>query len=158
MITELIARHILEVHEGGNWTESDLTTALSDVNVKEATMQTPASVNTIASLLHHLTFWNRHMVQRINGVDPPVPDDNGFSVPFLETEEAWQQLKKDNLDSAHELAAAIRSFDESRLNDPILPGHSFAYRHLQGSSEHIHYHLGQIVLLKQLTRAADSNS
>ncbi|MEJ5962078.1 DinB family protein [Pedobacter immunditicola] len=151
--TELIAQHILEVHEGNNWTESAIAGALADVTVNDATRQTAASPNTIASLLHHITFWNRLMVQRINGIDVPETESNGYDVPPLHTEEEWQVLKADNINSAHELAAAIRAFDENRLQQPILPGYSTAYKNLQGTSEHIHYHLGQMVILKQLIHA-----
>lgn len=151
--TELIAQHILEVHEGNNWTDSAITAALADVTVNDATRQTAASVNTIASLLHHITFWNRLMVQRINGIDVPETESNGYDVPALQTEAEWQALKADNIKSAHELAAAIRAFDENRLQLPILPGYTTAYRNLQGTSEHIHYHLGQMVILKQLIHA-----
>ena len=151
--TELIAQHILEVHEGNNWTDSAIEAALADVTVSDATRQTVASPNTIASLLHHITSWNRLMVQRINGVDKQEPEGNGYNMPPLQTEAEWQALKADNINSAHELAAAIRAFDESKLQLPILPGYSSAYKNLQGTSEHIHYHLGQMVILKQLIHA-----
>jgi hypothetical protein len=58
-------------------------------------------------------------------------------------------LKDDNSKSAYELASAIRAFDEALLQDPILPGYSSAYKNLQGTAEHIYYHLGQIALLRQ---------
>ncbi len=153
IITSLIAQHILDVHEGNNWTEVDITSTLKDISVKQATLLTQASVNTIAALIHHLTYWNRVMVQRINGIKVIVPVANGYNVPDLKTEQEWQQLKEDNILSAHELATAIKSFDEKRLPEPILPGYSSAYKNLQGSVEHIHYHLGQIVMLKHLVKA-----
>lgn len=152
-ITELIAQHLLEVHEGNNWTEVDVTQTLRDVTMKEATYKTIASPNTIAALLQHLTFWNRVIVKRINGIAVAEPADNGYFVPELLDEADWQQLKADNLKSAHELAAAIRQFDVDALEQPILPEHSTAYRNLQGSVEHVHYHLGQMVILKKLIRA-----
>jgi uncharacterized damage-inducible protein DinB len=152
-ITERIAAHILEVHEGNNWTEVDVRTTLSDVSLKEATMRTKASVNSIASILQHLTFWNRVIVKRVNGIIVAVTADNGFSGPFLHDEEDWNRLKADNISSAYELAEAIRNFDEARLEQPILPEHASAYKNLQGSVEHVYYHLGQIVILKQLIRA-----
>ena len=151
-ITALIAQHIIEVHAGGNWTEVDITTTLQDITLPEATTRTLASPNTIASLLHHITFWNRVMVQRTQGVVVQVNNANGYDHPPLHTEEDWQNLKRDNIRSAHELAAAIRQFDEAKLLEPILPNYSTAYKNLQGSVEHIHYHLGQIVILKKLIR------
>lgn len=149
----LIAEHVLAVHEGNNWTEVNITDTLKDVTLPEATTLTKASPNTLAALLHHLSYWNRVMVQRINHFKVVLPNANGFDVPLLQTEQDWQLLKADNLASAQELAAAINSFDENKLPQPILEGYSSAYKHLQGSVEHIHYHLGQIVILKQLIRA-----
>lgn len=156
-IQNLIAEHVLAVHEGNNWTEVDLTNTLKDVTLAEATTQTKASPNTIAALLHHLSYWNRVMVQRINNMNVAVPDANGFDVQILQNEQDWYLLKKDNLKSAHELAEAIQNFDENQLPQPILKGYPSAYKSLHGSVEHIHYHLGQIVILKNLIRA-DKNS
>ncbi|SFD88216.1 DinB superfamily protein [Chitinophaga sp. CF118] len=151
-ITALIAQHLIDVHMGNNWTEVDLSGALSDVTVEEATTITNASPNTIAAILHHITYWNRRMVGRINGEDFPESTVNGFDVPQLHSLEDWQQLKDDNLASAQGLATAIRGFDKDKLEVPILPGYSTAYKNLQGSVEHVHYHLGQIVIIKQLLR------
>lgn len=151
-IQELIAQHLIEVHEGGNWTEVDITTTLQDVTIEEAITRTPASPNTIASLLHHITFWNRVMVQRAKGIAVQVNDANGYDHPPLQTGADWQALKDDNIISAQELAAAIRQFDETKLLQPILPNYSTAYKNFQGSVEHVHYHLGQIVILKKLIR------
>lgn len=152
-ITELIATHVLEAHEGRNWTEVDVRSTLEDVTLKEATMNTRASANSIASLLQHLTYWNRVIIKRINGIVVPESEDNGYSGPVMHTEQDWIWLRADNISSAYELANAIRTFDEARLELPILPEHSSAYKNLHGSVEHVYYHLGQMVILKQLIRA-----
>jgi hypothetical protein len=152
-ITEHIARHIIDVHEGDNWTEVNLNDTLKDISMAEAQIQTVASANTIASLLHHLTYWNRVMVQRLSGINVNIPEENGFAMPVMNNEEQWTYLKDDNLRSAHELAAAVINYPVHQLETPILPEHSTAYKNLQGTAEHIHYHLGQIVILKQLIRA-----
>lgn len=150
---QLIAKHLLEVHEGNNWTEVDITGTLKDVTPEEAVTITPASPNTIATLLHHITFWNRVMVSRIKeGTEPVIPEHNGFGMAPLENEHDWQQLKEDNLASAHELADAMRSIPDDKLETPLVPGHSPAYRHLLGATEHIHYHLGQLVSIKKSLR------
>lgn len=144
--TELIAQHLLKVHEGNNWTDVDLTDTLTDISFQEAFALTPASPNTIAGLLQHISFWNRVMVERLKGVKVDIPQENGFKIPGGKNDEIWQHIMKDNLHSAHELADAIRSFDERKLYAPILPDYSSVYKHLQGSVEHVHYHLGQIVI------------
>ncbi len=153
-ITEQIARHIIDVHEGDNWTEVNLKDTLTDVSVLEANTPTIASANTITSLLHHLIYWNRVMVKRIRGINVEISESNGFEVTATDSEEAWESLKEDSLRAAREPAEAVRSFPDHQLELPILPGHSTAYKNLQGTSEHIHYHFGQIVILKQLIRSA----
>ena len=151
-LTEAIAQHVLEVYEGDNWTEVAILPTLHDVTWREAITQTPASPNTIATLLHHLTFWNRVMARRAQGVGTEVGPANGFDAPAVEKEADWQALLADSHQSAQELAAAIRSFDETKLPNTILPGYASAYKNLQGAVEHLHYHLGQLVLLKKLVR------
>ena len=152
-ITSQIAQALLEVTEGGNWTDSNVADTIKDVSVEEATHRTEASPNTIASLIHHLSYWNRIMIQRINGIKPDIPESNGFNVPPLRTDQDWGNLKKDHFASAHELADAILKVDESRLEESILTDYSSVYKNLQGTVEHVHYHLGQIVIIKKLVRA-----
>ncbi len=153
-ITSLIAQHLLDVHEGNNWTDVNLVDTLSDVTKEEAITVTQASPNTMASLLHHITFWNRLMIERMKGIVVKIDEHNGYDVPHLQTEEDWLREKADNNLSSHELALAIDNFDEQKLLLPLIEGGSSAYKNLQGTVEHVHYHLGQIVILKKLIRAA----
>jgi hypothetical protein len=152
-LKEAIAQHLLEVHEGNNWTEVDLAHTLQDVMLAEATTLTAASPNTIASLVHHLTFWNRVMARRAQGIATEIGEANGFDVPVLKTEADWVELKADSIRSAHELAAAIQQVEDLSFTTPILPNYSSVYKNLQGSVEHVHYHLGQLVILKNLVRS-----
>jgi hypothetical protein len=151
-ISSLIAQHIIDVHEGNNWTEVDLISTLNGINYKEASLLTPASVNTIAGLVHHLRFWNDVMTKRIHGQDVDIPDSNGYDNLPLADGESWNTLVESCLASGRRLAEAIAGVEASRLDEPILTGSSTAYKNLQGSVEHVHYHLGQIVILKQLIK------
>lgn len=148
----LIAQHLIDVHEGGNWTEVNVIETLKDVTLAEANTVTAASANTIATLVNHLMFWNKAMMARLQDIDMDIPDSNGYDDPQLQTEADWQRLKEEHMTSAHEFADTIRSITEERLHQPIVPGRSSIYKNVQGSVEHIHYHLGQIVILKKLIR------
>ncbi len=157
-ITSLIAQHLLAVHEGNNWTDVNIADVLKDVTTQEASTLTPASRNTIEALLHHITYWNRIMVQRINGIKVEISESNGFKTLPLLTDADWNHLKEDNIASAHELSKAIMSVNERRLPQPIIEDYSSTYKNLQGTVEHVHYHLGQIVLIKNLMRALKRNA
>lgn len=154
----LIAQHLLDVHEGGNWTEVSLKEILVDVDFIEASLLTPASPNTIASLLSHISFWNRVMVERIAGIEVEVPVSNGYDAKVLSSEAEWTTLKNDNTNSSLELANAILKIDEQKLLQEILPGRPTMYKSLQGSVEHVHYHLGQMVIIKNLAKQIKQNA
>jgi hypothetical protein len=154
LLAATIAQHVLDVHEGNNWTEVNLAHTLHDVTLAEAITQTAASPNTIAALVRHLTFWNRVLARRAQGLATEIGPANGFDGPLLRTEADWLAVRADLWQSAHELAAAIRQVPDTTLTEPILPGYSTTYKNLQGSVEHLHYHLGQLVVLKNLVRSA----
>lgn len=147
-----IAQHVLDVHKGDNWTEVNIQNTLQDVSLREATTVTPASPNTIAMLLHHLTFYNEVVLQRLLDIYTAIPQSNGFDVPALHSEEEWQQLQHRNLQSAHALAEGILQFPEQRLFELTASGKTTFYKNLHGIAEHAHYHLGQMVILKKLIR------
>lgn len=152
-IAELISRHLLDVYAGQNWTEVNLKSTLEGITFEEASQTTPASANTIAGLVHHLAFWNRVMAQRSRGEKVEIPESNGFDNSPLTNEDHWQSLKQDCFKSGKVLAEAISSLSNEQLQQAILPGYPSAYKSLQGAVEHVDYHLGQIVILKQLIRA-----
>lgn len=152
-IAELIAEHLLDVYAGQNWTEVNLQFTLGDISYEEASQLTPASANTIAGLLHHLNFWNQVMTDRIRGIRAAIPESNGFENTPLEDVEQWQSLQIACFKSGKALAEVIRKLTAEELQQPILPGYPTAYKSLQGCVEHVHYHVGQIVILKQLIRA-----
>ncbi len=153
-LTDWIANHLFEVHFGDNWTDVNVADTLADVSWQEAAVKVPFTPNTIAGIVHHITYWNRAVARRGKRMMPHLNDENGFNAPVIGCEKDWKLLKDDNLHSAEELVAVIREFDEKKLQDPILPDHSSAYKNFQGQVEHVHYHLGQLMLLKKYLRSA----
>lgn len=152
-LTHAIAQHVLDVHAGNNWTEVDLAHTLADVEWREAETRTLASPNTIASLVRHLIFWNGVMARRAQGQPSEIGPANGFDAgPPLRTEADWHALLAELQRSGQALAAAIRAVPDEQLPAAILPGYASGYKNLQGAVEHLHYHLGQLTLLKQLVR------
>ncbi|HVX50348.1 MAG TPA: DinB family protein, partial [Chitinophagaceae bacterium] len=143
-ITPLVAQHVEEVVHG-NWTEIHFDDAIADVTYTEAVTLPPGIINSIAMLVNHLQFYNNIVIQRLAGENPVIDNANGFAVGKL-TENDWQQLKSNALNSFKKLADAVRQLtDENILMQPA-GWHNTVYKTLHGVSEHAHYHLGQIVL------------
>lgn len=144
-----IAQHLIDVHRGGNWTDVNISDSIKDVTGEQAAVITPFSPNSIAMIIHHRSYWNRVVAQRARGVNPVINRENGMNAPEIINEFVWTELKKDNLYSAEELATVIENYDDGGLFTPILPAHSSAYKNFSGQVEHVHYHLGQIMMLKK---------
>jgi len=149
-ITHLMGAHIREVYEGNNWTGVSIADVINDVNWQQAQQKTIGSPNTIASLLHHLYYWNGIIQQRMNGENPSVPETNGFDVGEFNSESDWGILKEKTQQSFMQLAEAVKNFPEEKLSETYATGKSAYYKNFQGIVEHAHYHLGQMVIIKNL--------
>lgn len=150
--TDLIADNILQVYEGNNWTEVSMAGTINDVTVKEAMVQTHASRNSIAAIVHHLQFWNDIIIQRLQGLSPEIPAANGFDLGVLASEDEWQQLIEKTHQSFIALADTVKHFPEDQLADRTADGKSTYHKIMQGIVEHAYYHLGQIVILKHIVK------
>ena len=149
-INHEIAQHITDCFDGENWTGVNIADTLKDVSWQQAQQRTTASQNTIASLLHHIFYWNGIMMQRINGINPTVPETNGFDVNELRNDNDWNELKEKAHQSFIQLANAVKNFPDEKLFATSPTGKSSYYKNFQGIVEHAHYHLGQMVILKKL--------
>jgi uncharacterized damage-inducible protein DinB len=156
-IINLIAEHIKQVYEGDNWTSISIAETVNDVSWQQAQQHTAASPNTIASILHHLYYWNGILMQRLEGNNPSIPEANGFDAGELNDETDWNELKEITHQSFIQLADAVKNFPEEKLKVTYAEGKSSFYKNMQGVVEHAHYHLGQIVIIKKLLQANNNN-
>lgn len=111
--------------------------------------------------LWHICFWQQVTLDWINGVETPFPASpaDGFPTVLDMERETWPELCRRFLHGAEQGAEAAR--DESRLNQqvrcPSRPGQSVrvmsAREQLENMAAHNGYHLGRIVLLRQLMGA-----
>lgn len=151
-ITDFIAGQLAEVYNGNNWTDVSIADTIKDITWQEAQQKTDASSNTIASLLHHLYYWNGILMQRIKGDDPSIPEVNGYDVEELKNENDWDELKNKTHASFMQLADAIKKFSEEKLEETYAEGKSSYHKNFQGIVEHAYYHLGQVVILKKIIK------
>jgi len=151
-IAPLVSKHISEVVHG-NWTEIYLDDATADITFAEAVALPPGITNSIAMLMHHIGFYNAVVMEWLKGNTTFVDASNGFGVT-IHTEDDWQQLRQNVLDSFKTLANAAKDLSNEKLAEFAPAKDDTLYKTLHGTTEHAHYHLGQIVLIKQIIRAA----
>ncbi|HEY4154012.1 MAG TPA: DinB family protein [Puia sp.] len=156
-LTNQIAQQFRDVHFGGNWTASNLKESLSDINWQQATVRL-YSLNSIAALVYHMNYYVSAVLLVLDGNPLRTGDKYSFDHPPIQSREDWDKLLDKTWADAEKFAARIEQFPESRLEDDFS-GNKYGnyYRNIQGITEHIHYHLGQIVLIKKILLQTDQN-
>ncbi len=145
-----IAKHLREVYFGKNWTASNLKDQLAHVNWKMATTKVD-SLNTIATLVYHLNYYVRGVIKVLEGGPLETKDRLSFDHPPIHSEEGWQRMLEQIWLDAERFAALIERLPDEYLNKEFVDEkYGNYYRNIQGIVEHIHYHLGQIVVVKKL--------
>ena len=148
--SQQIAKHFRDVHFGGNWTSVNLKQTLADVDWQQATTKV-GSLNTIAALVYHINYYVSAVTKVLQGGPLDAHDKFAFDLPPINSQKDWENLLNKLWTDAENFAVLIEQLPESRLNENFVE-EKFGtyYRNLLGIIEHTHYHLGQIVLIKNL--------
>jgi hypothetical protein len=156
-LTAQIAKHFRDVHFGGNWTSVNLKDNLTDVTWQQAT--TPVySFNTIATLVYHMNYYVSAVLKVLQGEPLNASDKYSFDHPPILSQEDWEKLLDKTWTDAENFASLVEQLPESKLWEAFSDNkYGNYYRNIHGIIEHIHYHLGQIVLVKKILLQAGEN-
>ena len=85
-------------------------------------------------------------------------DKYSFDLPAIRSREDWDNLLDNTWTNAEKFACLIEQLPESKLWENLsVDKYGTNYRNLQGIIEHVHYHLGQIVLIKKILPEVNKN-
>jgi hypothetical protein len=150
-----IAKHLRDVHFGGNWTAVNMRSELADVTWQQATTKV-YSFNTIATLVFHANYFVDVAMKVLQGGLLNGNDKYSFDHPPINSREDWERMLEKSWADAETFASLIEELPESRLWEDFVDGkYGTYYRNLQGIIEHTHYHLGQITLIKKMLTRGD---
>ncbi len=156
-LTGQIANLFRDVHYGGNWTSVSLKENLADVTWQQATTKV-YSFNTIASLVYHTNYYVSAVLKALQGEPLNASDKYSFDHPPILSQQDWEKLLNKTWTDAEKFASLIEQLPESKLWETFSDEkYGNYYRNIHGIIEHIHYHLGQIVLIKKTLLQADKN-
>jgi len=152
-ITAQIAKHLRDVHFGGNWTSVNLKDTLTGVSWDQATEKV-YTFNTIAVLVTHIHYYVAAVSKVLQGEALNAKDSLSFTHPPINSQEDWETFLSVVWKDAEIFASLIDLLPDSQLEDDFTDKkYGNYYRNLQGIVEHIHYHLGQIVIIKRILQA-----
>ena len=148
--TAQIAKQLREVHSGGNWTGVNLKETLAGISWQQATTKV-YSFNTIAVLVFHMNYYVSAVSKVLQGGPLDAKDKYSFDLSPILSQEDWEKLLDKTWSDAENFAAMIEQLPEHKLGETFTDEkYGNYYRNLHGVIEHVHYHLGQIVLVKKL--------
>ncbi|RYZ52855.1 MAG: DUF1572 domain-containing protein [Sphingobacteriales bacterium] len=151
--TAQLAKHLRDVHFGGNWTCVNMKDTLSDVRWQEAIQQV-YTFNTIAVLVNHVSYYVRAVTKVLQGEALVAKDELSFSHAPINSADDWEAMLATVWADAEAFALLIEQVPEAMLAEDFTDSkYGTYYRNLQGIIEHMHYHLGQMVLIKKIIRA-----
>ncbi len=151
---QLLAKHLLDVHFGGNWTGVNLKDQLADVSLEEA-LANVHGLNSILRLTYHIHYYVHTLLVVLQGGPLDAHDKFSFEHPAITKEEEWQAFLGKVFQEAEACATGIERTPEKKLQEVfVLEKYGSYHRNMLGLIEHTHYHLGQIVVLKKLIRTA----
>ena len=152
-----LAKHLKDVHLGGNWTSSNLKDNLTDVSWQQATTQVH-SFNTIATLVYHVNYYISAVLKVLQGGPLEASDKYSFDLPPIESQRDWDNLLDKTFANAETFALLIEQLPEHKLWESFADEkYGTYYRNIQGIIEHTHYHLGQIALIKKILLQVGEN-
>jgi hypothetical protein len=87
----------------------------------------------------------------LGGAALDASDKYSFNHPPITCKEDWEKLLDKTWIEAQQLAILIEQFPEEKLNGYFAEEkYGSYYRNFHGIIEHIHYHTGQVVIIKKL--------
>ncbi len=152
-----IAKHFRDVYFGGNWTSVNLKETLTDVTWEQATTKV-YTFNTIGTLVYHMNYYVTVVSKVLQGEPLNAKDKYSFEHPPILSQPDWENLLANTWADAQKFARLIEELPENKLSETFFDEkYGNYYRNMHGIIEHVHYHLGQIVLIKKILLQADKN-
>lgn len=149
-ISSQIAKQLRAAYFGGNWTAVPVKDQLSNITWQQATTQVH-NLNTIVKLVYHLHYYIEAVTNVLEGEPLTAKDKYSFDHPPIQSQEDWEALREKSYKAVEKLAALIEQFPDDRLEE-VFEKEQYGnyYRNFTGIIEHVHYHLGQIVLIRKI--------
>ncbi len=148
-----VAKHFREVFTGGNWTWVNLKDTLEGITWQHAITKVH-SFNTIATLVYHMTYYVDGVLKVLQGGELATKDEYSFNHPPITSEEDWEKMLQKVWADVEAFATLVEQMPDERFFE-VFTNEKYGnyYRNITGITEHTHYHLGQIVLIKKILQA-----
>lgn len=154
MNSDSLATRIREVILSGKWiANTNLKEQLSGLSLELALKKT-GNHNSIAALSYHIHYYLSGVLRAIETGVLDIRDQYSFDMPALSSDKAWLELQQKIWADAEKFADVVGKLTNDQLHaDFVNPKYGTVERNINAIIEHSFYHLGQIVLIRNLIGA-----
>jgi hypothetical protein len=144
-----ILKLFTDLQHGDCWIGTNFKEVLHGVGAGDAVKDISGNTNNTWMLVAHITYWRSTVVNRLTGSSNPPPFTD-FLLPDNCDEVNWRQTLHDFEAAYHLLRNAIHHFDKANLYKPSPRKDQTFYDLMMGCLQHDAYHLGQLMILKNV--------
>ncbi len=145
-----LGKHLRNVYFGGNWSLSCIKDTLVDTKWPVVNNQV-YDFNSIATISYHMTYYVSVLLKLLKGGALEGKDELSFALPPIDSQEDWEFIQNKFWTEAEETISLLETLPENRLLETFKDEkYGNYFRNIVGIIEHLHYHLGQIVLIKKI--------
>ena len=146
------ARQLKDVYFGGNWTMVNVFSVVEDLQVSELNLHYEEH-HSLLELIYHQYYFVTAVQMVLSGKELTTKDKYSFDAPRIEDEREWKEFLEQIRNTVLETVELVEKTPDDKLLQPFVkPEYGILFRNVIGVVEHIHYHLGQITLLKKQIR------
>ncbi|MBK7967303.1 MAG: DinB family protein [Bacteroidetes bacterium] len=140
-----------EVLLNGKWiANTNFKDQIESITWEQAT-QKVSDLNTIALLTFHINYYQKGILNVLNGGSLDIKDKYSFDAPEIKSEADWKTLVDDFIKNAEQFADKVEQIPDSKFDEAFVDEKYGTYlRNLDGFIEHTYYHLGQISLIRKM--------
>lgn len=152
--TEQLAQRIRQVILNG--------TLIASTNFKDQLIDSdwqvavanPGTANTLADLAQHVHYYIAGVLNVFTNGTLEIRDKYSFDFPPISSQDQWDSFLNRFWQDTEALANAIQNMPEEQLEQSFVDKKYGSYkRNIEVLVEHSYYHLGQVVLIKNLLKS-----
>jgi len=148
-----IAEQLTMAFEGDTWTGRPVRDIVRSFTAASAARTSAPGGKSAWEILAHIVTWLRIARLRLGGQAASPTDAEDFPPIKDRSEAAWRALWTEAEREYRDLADAVRTTPDDRL-EATAPGQSYPIYHLlHGVIQHSLYHAGQLALLARMANA-----
>jgi len=146
-----LSSRLKEVLLDGQWiANTNFQAQIESVTWEHATLKV-GSLNTIAALTYHVSYYLAGILNVLKGGELEIKDKYSFDLPPIASESDWKALVTAFINNAEEFVAEVAQLSDSMLDETFVDEKYGTYlRNIEGVIEHSYYHLGQVSLIRKL--------